>query len=292
MSFKPVIAGWKRFMSSRRESPWGGLAASVTGESHLARQLPNQDFARIAIAPQGAVAAVADGHSMPICCRADCGSRIAVEVTIETCLAWLASVGPNVAPNIDVAVELSEGVRSKWLRRVRADVGQTPFTPAELAILASSIATPAVAYGATLVAAVATDSFCLGLQVGDGQLFGVNCAGIAGQLIIPAELDGEASDSLCQPEALAKFRFALVTFDKFQPAAIVCTTDGYDKAFRSVGDFLQIGSLFVQSLRAAGPEQVAAVLPAELREASDKGSGDDVSCAILYRKELYHGRTR
>lgn len=292
MSFKPIVQGWKRFVSSRRVSPWGGIAASVVGTKHLAHSRSNQDAAQTATRPGGSVIAVADGHSMAACCRADRGSRIAVEVMVETALAWIESLDRNAKPSIEAAIDLSESTNGKWRRRVRADIGLNSFTPEEISALGSAISTPTVAYGTTLVASVATDKFCLGLQIGDGQLFAVTDAGVAGQLIVPAESIGEESDSLCAADALTKYRFAFVSFNDVRPAAIICSTDGYDKAFRSTDDFLRIGSLFVESLRAAGPDELAAALPAALREASDEGSRDDVSCAILFRKDLYcHGRT-
>ena len=289
----PVRARRKRLPSSRRTAPWGELAASVVGGKHLAQGRPNQDAVLTASRLGGSVIAVADGHSMAACCRADRGSRFAVEIAVKEGLAWLERLNRHANPSISAAVDLSEAIHAQWVRRVRADIGQNPFTADEREALGKALAMPSVAYGATLIVAVATDRICLGMQIGDGQLFAVTAGGIAGQLIVPAEAEGDASDSLCQLDAFDRFRYALVSLEETPLAAIVCSTDGYDKAFRSVEDFLQVGGLIIQSLKEAGPAEIAASLPAALREASDQGSWDDASCAILYRQEtLRHGRSR
>jgi hypothetical protein len=263
---------------------WAGFASSVIGAKHRAQGLANQDSAAIAAYSPGAVAAVADGHSAAMCVRAARGSEIAVAVALELGQRWLKGRWRRCSPSIEDAVELTDAMHALWRRRVCADVSGHPLSTDEAIRLGN--AAPCVAYGTTLIAAIAGEKFCVGVQIGDGQLLAVASSGVAGQLIAPVVTDGEASDSLCHPWAPQLFRHVVVALDDVQPAVLVCATDGYDKAFNSDADFLQIAPLMAKGLAEAGPDAVAAALPTALREASDEGSLDDVSCAVLFRRDL------
>ncbi len=50
---------------------WAAVEATVRGASHARRDLPNQDATGASPAGTTVVAAVADGHGDPRCCRAD-----------------------------------------------------------------------------------------------------------------------------------------------------------------------------------------------------------------------------
>jgi hypothetical protein len=65
------------------------------------------------------------------------------------------------------------------------------------------------------------------------------------------------------------------------PALVLLTTDGYSNSFRSDVDFLKIGSDYLQIIREQGIATLAEELPEILTEASQQGSGDDITLAIV-----------
>ncbi len=62
---------------------YSGFSSSVTGASHIARNLICQDCSAYSINDEYAVAVVADGHGSKKHFRSDIGSKIAVESTIK-----------------------------------------------------------------------------------------------------------------------------------------------------------------------------------------------------------------
>jgi len=179
---------------------------------------------------------------------------------------------------------------SGWLAAVQSDLENNPFTEAELATLgqdegaegrAAVASSPELAYGATLLAAAATDRVLLYLQLGDGEILSVTAQGTTTRPLPPDDrLIANQTTSLCQPEAWKDFRSAWVTSGAL-PSLVLLSTDGYANSFRSDEDFLKIGQDYLNIIREQGISSLADELPAILTEATQQGSGDDISLAIL-----------
>ena len=164
---------------------WKAVHACVRGSSHQRSGLPNQDAAQCTVTPgaQGtvAVAVVSDGHGSPRHFRSQIGSSLAVSTVAGTLQGFLReSVASNgKVPFVPEQVhELERKIVSGWLAAVHSDLERNPFTQAELATLekedgmegrAAVESSPELAYGATLLAAGATDKVLLYLQLGDGR---------------------------------------------------------------------------------------------------------------------------
>jgi hypothetical protein len=86
--------------------------------------------------------------------------------------------------------------------------------------------------------------------------------------------------SLCQPEAWKDFRSSWVIGSAL-PSLVLLSTDGYANSFRSDEDFLKIGQDYLEIIRQQGIASLAEELPAILTEATQQGSGDDITLAIL-----------
>ena len=86
--------------------------------------------------------------------------------------------------------------------------------------------------------------------------------------------------SLCQPEAWKDFRSSWVTKPAL-PSLVLLSTDGYANSFRSDEDFLKIGQDYLEIIRQQGIASLAEELPTILTEATQQGSGDDITLAIL-----------
>jgi serine/threonine protein phosphatase PrpC len=276
---------------------WKVAHACVRGSSHQRSGLPNQDAVQSIVTPaaQGtvAVAVVSDGHGSPRHFRSQIGSSLAVSTVAATLQGFLRdSVALNgQVPFVPEQVhELERKIVSGWLAAVQSDLNNNPFTEAELTALesqegaegrAAAVASPELAYGATLLAAAATDRVLLYLQLGDGEILSVTAQGTTTRPLPPDDrLIANQTTSLCQPEAWKDFRSAWVTNGAL-PSLVLLSTDGYANSFRSDEDFLKIGQDYLEIIREQGISSLAEELPAILTEATQQGSGDDITLAIL-----------
>jgi serine/threonine protein phosphatase PrpC len=276
---------------------WKVAHACVRGSSHQRSGLPNQDAVQCTVTPaaQGtvAVAVVSDGHGSPRHFRSQIGSSLAVSTVAATLQAFLRdSVASNgQVPFVPEQVhELERKIVSGWLAAVQSDLENNPFSEAELITLgqeegaegrAAVASSPELAYGATLLAAAATDRVLLYLQLGDGEILSVTAQGTTTRPLPPDDrLIANQTTSLCQPEAWKDFRSAWVTNGAL-PSLVLLSTDGYANSFRSDEDFLKIGQDYLDIIREQGISSLAEELPAILTEATQQGSGDDITLAIL-----------
>jgi hypothetical protein len=276
---------------------WKVAHACVRGSSHQRWGLPNQDAAQCMVTPgaQGtvAVAVVSDGHGSPRNFRSQIGSSLAVSTVAGTLQGFLREsvAGNGKVPFVPEQVhELERKIVSGWLAAVHSDLERKPFTPAELATLekedgmegrAAVESSPELAYGATLLAAGATDKVLLYLQLGEGEILSVSATGTTTRPLPPDDrLIANETTSLCQPEAWKDFRSSWVTRPAL-PSLVLLSTDGYANSFRSDEDFLKTGQDYLEIIRQQGIASLAEELPAILTEATQQGSGDDITLAIL-----------
>jgi hypothetical protein len=276
---------------------WKVAHACVRGSSHQRWGLPNQDAAQCTVTPgaQGtvAVAVVSDGHGSPRHFRSQVGSSLAVSTVAGTLQGFLReSVAPNgQVPFVPEQVhELERKIVSGWLAAVHSDLECNPFTQAELARLekedgiegrAAVESSPELAYGATLLAAGATDKVLLYLQLGDGEILSVSATGTTTRPLPPDDrLIANETTSLCQPEAWKDFRSSWVTKPAL-PSLVLLSTDGYANSFRSDEEFLKVGQDYLDIVSQQGIASLAEELPSILTEATQQGSGDDITLAIL-----------
>jgi serine/threonine protein phosphatase PrpC len=292
---------------------WKVAHACIRGSSHERSGLPNQDAVQCVVTPgaqgtgaQGtvAVAVVSDGHGSARHFRSQIGSSLAVGTVAATLQTFLReSVCSNgQVPFVPEQVhELERKIVSGWLAAVHSDLESSPLSEAELAKVeieegaegrAAVVSSPELAYGATLLAAAATDKVLLYLQLGDGEILSVNAQGTTTRPLPPDDrLIANQTTSLCQPEAWKDFRSAWVTVGAL-PSLVLLSTDGYANSFRSDDDFLKIGQDYLDIIREQGISSLAEELPAILTEATQQGSGDDITLAILQDDPSVAGAAR
>lgn len=283
-------------------SSWEVVGASVRGAAHLRNGLPNQDA--IGWSPRSAGAcplaiAVSDGHGSNRCFRSDAGAAMAVEVALRAMAEFGASqTGSFSAQSAEqTAHELvARSLVARWCEAVQADLQRRPFVGAELDCLQkqegaaarhSVERNPIIAYGATLLTVLATDSFVLYLQLGDGDIITVSESGeVTRPLPKDERLLGNETTSLCLPEAWHDFRISLHPLDRGAPGLIIVSTDGYANSFRDEAGFLQVGSDLLRLIRSDGLGCVSSNLASWLEETSRGGSGDDITVGIVCRSDL------
>ena len=278
---------------------WKVAHACVRGSAHVRSGLPNQDAAQCVVVggdratPALAIATVSDGHGGARHFRSQIGSSLAVSTAIDVLQEFLSQRAPDAGGDSITAGEiqaLQQSLVDHWLSAVTADLENHPLTDEELAALeqtdgpggkAAVETLPTLAYGATLLAAAATTDLILYLQLGDGEILSVDSTGHTTRpLPEDSRLVGNQTTSLCQPDAWHEFRAAWFTAPEL-PALVLLSTDGYANSFRSDEDFLKIGSDYLEIIREQGISTLAEELPEILSEATQQGSGDDITLAIL-----------
>ncbi len=92
---------------------------------------------------------------------------------------------------------------------------------------------------------------------------------------------------MCLPKAENDFRFFVQKISAEQsPAMILLSTDGYLNSFSSEAGFFQAGTDFLAMLGSEnGVEGVSENLKSWLEEATQMGSGDDSTVALVFRSD-------
>jgi protein phosphatase 2C-like protein len=244
---------------------WKALGRSVRGAAHLRRGKPNQDAIGWRLEP-AVTLAVADGHGSEESFRSATGAALAVEVALDV-----------LASNNDVEA-LPALLVERWRAAVREDLERNPLPDRD----------EFLTYGSTILAAMATHEFVLYVQLGDGDILAVSEHGeVTRPLGKDARLLGLETTSLCGARAAADVRVRLEPICKCAPALVLLCTDGYANSFREDRGFLNVGSDLLEMIRANGLGYVDRNLMAWLTEASELGSGDDITLGLLCREAVH-----
>ncbi len=259
---------------------WQLAGASVRGAQHERLGTPAQDALERRLLPNGAILALADGHGSAPATRSDIGAQLAVTVA-SALLSEIAASDPTPVDPTCLARELVD----RWRSAVTSHAATHPLFPfpSSLFPLPSSLFP---VYGTTVLAALATESHLLTLQLGDGDLLLVSPLGhVRRAWPRDGRLLGGETTSLCLPDAWREVRFARRALEPDAPALIFLCTDGYSNSFRTERGFLRVGRDILSMVRTHGIQQVERDLAVWLEEASRLGSGDDVTAGVLYRAE-------
>lgn len=265
---------------------WQKIGASVPGSRHTKIGQPNQDALILGELPEGAgtFAAISDGHGSRTCFRSGEGAHQAVLITEELL---------KTRRMIDLLREhqgmrmVAQEILRHWRSSVMNHLKQHPFTFAETEGLdrqqRSLLGRNAlVAYGATLLVACAMDTEVFFLQLGDGDFLTLDGTGTVSGIFGPdGKHMGNATTSLCLPNALDEFRF--YRWRTGLPKMLLGSTDGYGNSFRSEADFHKTLRDYARLISDFGSDAVSEKLPEWLKETSEHGSGDDISIALIFR---------
>jgi serine/threonine protein phosphatase PrpC len=288
---------------NKNQIEWRIIGETVPGASHLRAGTPNQDsilFVRESSRGLPIVVSVADGHGSPKCFRSDFGSQFAVKKAAQIVSEFLderrgkfdsaeiESVGKEYLPKEFV---------KKWRKTVEYHLKNNPFTEDEFKKLEEKSGAdarklveenPLLAYGTTSLTVAMEEDFVLYLQLGDGDILNASATGeVTKPLPEDARLLANETTSLCLPKAENDFRFFVQKISaEASPAMILLSTDGYLNSFASEAGFFQAATDILEMLRAeSGFSDVNDNLKAWLEEATQMGSGDDSTVAIIYRPD-------
>jgi hypothetical protein len=265
---------------------WLALTASQLGAAHRAAGLPNQDaVAAQQIGPDALVVAVADGHGHRRHFRSARGSRLAVAVACEAARELAARLDDlETAGQIqsEALRKLVPAITGRWRDAVREDVAADPFTDREEAARAVGDDT-LIAYGSTLLLAIAGRRWLILVQIGDGDIVGIQPDG---RPLFPVpddpSLDGRQTTSLCGPRAEDDFRAAVVDGRTTALLGVLLATDGYGNAQAADPWTEAVCADLAELINDRPPEWLAGQLPLwASRCASPDGSADDTTIALL-----------
>ena len=251
---------------------------------------------------------ISDGHGGGKYIRSATGSRFACEVGKEILSTFMTTLENNrdfrrefYTQNGEREKMLSQLERSiiqHWHERVAADLADHPldtddrYRALEDGDRAALVKSPVKAYGATFIAAVLTDSCFFVLKLGDGNAC-LLTRDLHAQLLnhlFPQleddELQFNLTTSLCNSDADVAFKHCFCRLkDRRAVQGLILTTDGIINSYQSEQAYLG----FIENIFAGYREQQRKDAHAELAEflprLSEKGSGDDLSVAIICRKK-------
>jgi len=299
-----------------RATQWRTIGQSVRGAAHERGNLPNQDAIRwlpaSGLGPP-LILAVSDGHGSPRYFRSHVGAALAAETAVQAIQDLLA--GQPDPANLTAIKRTAEDrlpreIVRRWQEAVAEHLRQSPLTPAEMDKLAEQkgsaareavTADPLLAYGATVLAVLVAETFVLAtalavlvaetyilyLQLGDGDILVVSQDGTVTRPIERDErLFANQTTSLCSPDAWRDVQIRFQALVPPSPALILLATDGYANSFVNEAAFVQVGPDILELVRTAGLEAVETSLATWLTEASQAGSGDDITLGILCRTDL------
>ncbi len=283
---------------ANRKLSWQVIGRAVRGALHRRSGTPLQDAIRWSPAngdDASLVLSLADGHGWPLCLRSQIGAELAVE-TATLLLQEFHSRHPSYEISglqHSAEEQIPKELIIRWRQAVTRHLEEYPFAPDELETLGGKMgpmaqraleADPFLAYGSTVLGVLATPSFVLFLQLGDGDLLIISRTGETERpWPRDSRLLGVETTSLCMPQAWNEVRLGVQKISKKSPELLLLCTDGYSNSFREEEGFLDVGRDFLEMLRSDGIEKVNESLEQWLTETTDSGSGDDVSVGLLWR---------
>jgi hypothetical protein len=245
-----------------------------------------------------AVVAVADGHGHSTAVRADVGARLAVQVAVESARSCWEALEPSSdqCAGAAIADALPAALVNGWRAGVERDLAAAPLLASDLErsghpeVLAPQ---PALAYGTTLIVAMAVAGSIVACEIGDGDLVGVTRDGsLLHPLPTDSRLVGTRTTSLASRTALDDFRSGHVDLDNTSLEVLVAATDGYVTSFSADDGYPKAARDLWKLLHEMGPDPVREALGGWLESTSSDGSGDDASLAILFDEACLLGTAR
>ncbi|MFN2108579.1 MAG: PP2C family serine/threonine-protein phosphatase [Anaerolineae bacterium] len=278
---------------------WRVVGRSVQGASHARGGMPNQDaiqwFPDSGEGPP-LILSLSDGHGSPRNFRSDVGAQCAVEAATSLMRELLLAGQPDPSKLSTIKRTAEERLPDEVVRRWRAAVArhldEHPITQEELETLEkrrdakarrSIEKDPQVAYGATLLSVLITSGFILYMQLGDGDILTVADNGeVTRPMTRDPRLIANETTSLCMHDAWREVQIKFQALYGPHPALILLSTDGYANSFVNEEAFVKVGSDILDILRTDGLEIVEQSLSDWLKDASQAGSGDDITMGIVF----------
>lgn len=275
---------------------------SIRGYSHKLNGIECQDASYFWRERTYCGIIVCDGHGGEKYIRSAIGARLACGVgqsalsnfMIEALKEKSAIFQTKHSTDSNLS-RLQRAITMQWRDAVSGDIKEHPLTEDKRfqalsdADKASLLADKGIkAYGTTFIAGIMTREFLFIIKLGDGNA----CIVLDnGNVMLPSELADpqlqfNRTTSLCNSDADIQFRnFYMRINENFRPVSLILSSDGVINCYHTEDAFTS----FIKNISDAYAEEKSEDAHNELEDAlntlSEKGSGDDLSIAIMQRKE-------
>ena len=273
---------------------------SIQGYSHVLVNKECQDCSESWSENSFSGVIVCDGHGGEKYIRSSKGSNFACEIGKQTITEFMNTFCQrNIRSKSNIEKQLSqlEGtIIFRWREKVNEDLTSFPLQDDERFIALSEgdkktlEKNPVKAYGTTFIAAVLTNEYYFILKLGDGN---VNVLYANNSIESPAELRDDQLEfnmttSLCGSEPDKDFKHVFNYIDnKNTVKGIILTTDGIVNCFHSIESYnsliYNIFEAYSETKNEKEKIQARTELEEGLHQFSEKGSGDDLSVAIIVK---------
>lgn len=293
------------------------------GASHEISGKVCQDYCQAEVTDSYTIGVVSDGHGGDRYFRSDVGSKSAVEATLDCVREFVQTADESLfsgAPLTQcgtVAAErekngsgrgderyalfrqLFSSIICKWHERILEDA-KRPATSEEREKLPEQVAAfertdrdgnrtgIEQTYGCTLMCFARTKSYWFAFHIGDGKCvaFSVDSGRIENSEPVPwdEKCFRNVTTSLCDPEALDKFRYCYGGKDTL-PLAVFLGSDGIDDSLPNPADMANFYVNILKLLGRYSETDAKKELDDELPALSRRGSKDDMSVVCCYDDE-------
>lgn len=276
---------------------WNSDHISIRGYSHKLDNKECQDTSCSWETSRYCGVIVCDGHGGAKYIRSATGSRFACEIGRDVLSNFAAAAikrrsrmflsKHSTSSNLD---RLQRTIIMKWREAVAADLQAHPLSADERffslsdADQSSLLANGIKAYGTTFIAGIFSPKFLFVIKLGDGNA----CIALNdGTIMLPEELsDGQLqfnrTTSLCNSDADIQFRnFYMEINEHFHPVALILSSDGVINCYRTEDAFKSLIQNISEAYAEETLEDAHNELEVALNTLSEKGSGDDLSIAVI-----------
>ncbi len=280
------------------------------GSRHMEKGIVCQDFSDSYCSSKVKIAAVSDGHGSRQYFRSDRGAKFAVEAAIQCLCEFANGFSGNTKTRRKIPLtdlfdqdkqsalmkQLYKSILIRWYELVEDDYKKDPFSEADLAELPDKYKHRYLsgkylsAYGTTLIAALVTKKYWLGIHIGDGKFVLINRQCECSRPI-PWDDDctGPVTTSICQDDAVERFRYYI---SDNMPMALCFGSDGVDDTY---GDGEILDTFYKQLIMEFADEgfaYTAKEIEKLLPDITKKGSHDDISIGLIFDTEIIKSNHR
>jgi len=227
------------------------------------------------------IAAVADGHGDDRHDQSHYGAALAVRTAVEDLVGLQTHFG-----GAGLSSQLVNSFKTDFPRRLGRRWREAVIADARSRLLPEGSEENGenselhIRYGTTMLAALVVSNALLIGQIGDGEVMLVRTDGTVDFPLARANEDiGAVTDSLCSAEAHRRWRTAAL--DSSNGGLLLLSTDGLVNAFADENQVKAFARSMKDRIQEFGLLQVASSLPGWLDDYSDRGSGDDITLAVV-----------
>lgn len=262
------------------------IGAAVKGARHEKLGAPLQDAYISMVDRDKLYVSIADGHGSRLHFRSHIGSSLAVIASAEILRHHAEQIAAkdSFEERRQGAINVITAIIAHWSQLCLKELREQPFTTEELSKLdkedKDKLSKNALhAYGSTLTSLISWKNLVYGFSIGDGDVLGLR-QGEAISLLGADGLIGDETYSLTSPEVYKNLKY--FEADRSEMSHYLMATDGYRKSFETEADFLSVLRDMKKYLDDEGMSLLEAELEGWLKETTRGGSGDDITCCLLF----------